>query len=31
MTDDDEIGLLYADGAGDCGTDHWQQEQWTAF
>ena len=23
--DDDENGLLYADGAGSCGTDHWQQ------
>mgnify|MGYP003479608193 CR=1 FL=1 len=21
--DDDENGLLYADGAGSCGTDHW--------
>ena len=24
-TDDDENGLLYADGAGSCGTDHWKQ------
>ena len=24
-TDDDENGLLYADGTGSCGTDHWKQ------